>query len=46
MVSVDDVFVDKAHKIVTSPCYMMEATISQIYAGVEKTVAKVKELIG
>jgi len=46
MVSVNDVFVDKANKIVTSPCYMMEASISQIYKGAENTIQKVKELIG
>jgi len=45
MVSVNDVFVDTANKIVTSPCYMMEATISQIYAGAEKTIEKLKEMI-
>lgn len=45
MVSVNDVFVDTTNKIVTSPCYMMEATISQIYAGVEKTIEKLKEML-
>jgi enhancing lycopene biosynthesis protein 2 len=45
MVSVNDVFVDTTNKIVTSPCYMMEATISQIYAGAEKTIEKLKEMI-
>lgn len=44
MVSVNDVFVDKVNKIVTSPCYMMEASISQIYMGAENTIAKMKEL--
>ena len=46
MVSVDDVFVDANNKIVTSPCYMMEASISQVYAGAEKTIFKLKELLG
>mgnify|MGYP005853897165 CR=1 FL=1 len=45
MVSVNEVFVDAANKIVTSPCYMMEATISQIYAGAEKTIEKLKGLL-
>jgi len=45
MVSVNDVFVDTANKIVTSPCYMMEASISQIYAGAEKTIEKVKGML-
>jgi len=45
MVSVNDVFVDTANKIVTSPCYMMEASISQIYAGAEKTIEKLKEML-
>lgn len=45
MVSVDDVFVDSNHKIVSSPCYMMEASISQVYAGAEKTIQKLKELL-
>lgn len=46
MVSVDDIFVDTANKIVSSPCYMMEASISQVYAGAEKTILKLKELVG
>lgn len=46
MVSVDEVFVDKNNKIVTSPCYMMEASISQVYAGAEKTILKLKDLLG
>ena len=45
MVSVNEVFVDAANKIVTSPCYMMEATITQIYAGAEKTIEKLKRLL-
>ncbi|GAB4123965.1 MAG: isoprenoid biosynthesis glyoxalase ElbB [Raineya sp.] len=45
MVSVEEVFVDKNNKIVTSPCYMMEASISQVYAGAEKTIEKLKELL-
>lgn len=44
MVSVNDVLIDEENKIVTSPCYMMEASISQIYAGIERTVAHMKEL--
>lgn len=38
MVTVDNVAVDAANKIVTSPCYMMEASIGQINEGVQKAV--------
>lgn len=46
MVSVTDVFVDTNNKIVSSPCYMMEASISEIYMGAEKTIQKLKEMLG
>jgi enhancing lycopene biosynthesis protein 2 len=45
MVSVTDVFVDTNNKIVSSPCYMMEASISEIYMGAEKTIQKLKEMV-
>jgi enhancing lycopene biosynthesis protein 2 len=41
----DQVVVDDMHNIVTSPCYMMEASISEIYTGIEKTIAKLVEMV-
>ncbi len=41
---VENVVEDDANNIVTSPCYMMEASISEIYTGIEKTVTKLLEL--
>jgi enhancing lycopene biosynthesis protein 2 len=40
------VVVDKARKMVTSPCYMLDSTISQIADGAENTVKTLLTLIG
>lgn len=40
------VVVDQKHKLVTSPCYMLDATISQIADGAENTIKTLLELIG
>jgi enhancing lycopene biosynthesis protein 2 len=45
MAGVEEVLVDKAHKVVTSPCYMMEADITQIYEAALKTVRALKALL-
>lgn len=34
------VIVDKENKIVTSPCYMMEASIVEVYEGIKKTITE------
>lgn len=41
-----DIVVDPEHKLITSPCYMMEATPAKILAGVRKACAKLIELAG
>jgi len=38
------IVIDEANKIVTSPCYMLDANIGQIADGAEATVKKVLEL--
>lgn len=43
--SVTEVITDDANNIVSSPCYMMEASISQINEGIQKTIAKLVEMI-
>ncbi len=40
------VVVDQAHKLVTSPCYMLDSTISQIADGAENTVKALLTLMG
>ena len=45
MCGVNGIVVDEANKIVTSPCYMMEASIIQIHDGIDKTCAKLLEMI-
>jgi enhancing lycopene biosynthesis protein 2 len=40
------VVVDKAHKMVTSPCYMLDSSISQIADGAENTVKTLLTLMG
>ena len=39
-----EIHVDQANKIVTTPCYMLEASISQIAEGADKVAHKVIEL--
>lgn len=39
-----NVIIDDAHNIITTPCYMMEASISQINEGIEKAMAKLVAL--
>jgi enhancing lycopene biosynthesis protein 2 len=39
-----EIVVDEKYKLVTTPCYMLDATISQIAEGAENVVKKVLEL--
>jgi len=39
-----EIVYDAAHKLVTTPCYMLEANIGQIADGAEATIKKVLEL--
>lgn len=41
---VDEIHVDKAHKIVTTPAYMLGPSIRHVAVGIEKLVKKVIEL--
>jgi len=40
-----EIIVDKKNKLITSPCYMLNATIAQIGQGVEKTVKALLEMV-
>lgn len=44
MHSVSEIEVDEENKIVTAPCYMMDASISQIRANVKMAIEKLLEL--
>lgn len=39
------IVVDEKYKVVTTPCYMLDATIDQIADGAEKAVKKILEMI-
>lgn len=39
-----DIVIDTTHKIVTTPCYMVEAKISEIAIGIEKCVLSLVDL--
>jgi enhancing lycopene biosynthesis protein 2 len=45
MKEVTEIMVDESNKIVTAPCYMMEATISQIRNNVKMAIDKTIQLI-
>lgn len=40
-----DITVDEKYKIVTTPCYMLDATIDQIEEGASNVVAKILEMV-
>ncbi len=40
-----EVVVDSRYKLVTTPCYMLDATIDQIYAGAENTIRAILNLM-
>lgn len=40
MVTVENIVVDLKNKIVTAPCYMMEASIAEMNVGIEKAIAQ------
>jgi enhancing lycopene biosynthesis protein 2 len=40
MAGVEEIVADEKNKIITSPCYMMEASILQIYSGIRKAIDK------
>lgn len=42
--SVQEIHVDEANKIVTAPCYMMDASISDIWGNIQQAVAALKKL--
>jgi enhancing lycopene biosynthesis protein 2 len=45
MKTVQELCIDKKHKIVTSPCYMMDASISEINAGIEKCISELLSML-
>lgn len=45
MKTIREISIDKKHKIVTAPCYMMEASITQVYQNIEQAVQAMFSLI-
>lgn len=45
MKTVEEVAIDAENKIVTGPCYMMEASITQIHTGIQKGVKAFLDLV-
>ncbi|MCX7953581.1 MAG: isoprenoid biosynthesis glyoxalase ElbB [Bacteroidales bacterium] len=39
-----EIAIDKTNKIVTTPCYMLESTIAQVYDGIENAVREILKL--
>jgi enhancing lycopene biosynthesis protein 2 len=42
--SVKEIHVDQANKIITAPCYMMDATISEVWKNIHQAVSELKKL--
>ena len=45
MHTIDEIAVDEMNKIVTAPCYMMEASISQVKQNISLAVSKLMEMV-
>lgn len=45
MKTVEEVTVDSINKIISTPCYMMEAEVHQIYTGIEKAIDELKAML-
>jgi enhancing lycopene biosynthesis protein 2 len=41
----EDVIEDDINNIVTSPCYMMDVSIAEVYRGIQKTISKLVEMV-
>ncbi len=44
MKSLGEIFIDLENRIVTAPCYMMNATISEINTNIVKAIKALKNL--
>jgi enhancing lycopene biosynthesis protein 2 len=45
MKSVREIEIDSKNKIITAPCYMMEASILEVRKNIQKALEALKELI-
>jgi len=43
--SIDEICVDEENKIITAPCYMMDADISQLYSNIQKAISKLAQML-
>jgi len=46
MRTVNEISVDAEHKIITAPCYMMEASVSEVRSNIRQVIEKLVELAG
>lgn len=42
--TVQEIHVDQANKIITAPCYMMDATISEVWKNIHQAVSELKKM--
>jgi enhancing lycopene biosynthesis protein 2 len=45
MKSIDEIEIDKVNKIITAPCYMMDASILEVRNNIRKALESLRELI-
>lgn len=45
MKTINEISVDREHKFITAPCYMMQASITEVYNNAKMAIEKLKELI-
>lgn len=45
MKTIQEILVDEKNKIVTAPCYMMDATITEVYMNIEETIEALFDML-
>jgi enhancing lycopene biosynthesis protein 2 len=45
MKRVEEIVIDHTHRIISTPCYMMNASIAQVQIGIEKACQALVEMI-
>ena len=43
--SINEVCVDKKNKLVSAPCYMMEANIDEVFENISSAIIELKKLL-
>jgi enhancing lycopene biosynthesis protein 2 len=45
MKMIDEIEIDKENKIITAPCYMMEASIVEVRKNIRKAIETIRDMV-